>query len=245
MVHSIELVFDADTEAAIRHIWDELREAGIPSQAPASRPHATLTVAERIDPEVDELLAALADRFPLPCRIGAPLFFGRAKAVLARLVVPTAALLDVHAEVHRLACRTCIRARWPNAMPDEWTAHVTMARRVMPAQMGHAVRIAGKPQEIKGAIAGLRRWDGNAKRRVSDQLTVAATLFGTHIRQPSITSSRSSSGSIASSRTSIQLYRSSDSRGSMNLSGSAATIAARSSLGKPTPITVSSRENAT
>src|SRR5882762_7200641 len=36
----------------------------------------------------------------------------------------------------------------------------------------------------------------------------------------------------------------SDLRGSMNLSGSAATIAARSSLGKPTPITVSSRENA-
>src|SRR5262245_47454417 len=37
----------------------------------------------------------------------------------------------------------------------------------------------------------------------------------------------------------------SDWRGSMNLSGSAGTIAARSSLGKPTPITVSSRENAT
>src|SRR6476620_10326909 len=37
----------------------------------------------------------------------------------------------------------------------------------------------------------------------------------------------------------------SDLRGRMNLSGSAATTAARSSLGKPTPITVSSRENAT
>src|ERR1700704_4675335 len=37
----------------------------------------------------------------------------------------------------------------------------------------------------------------------------------------------------------------SDLRGSMNLLGLADTIAARSSLGKPTPITVSSRENAT
>ena len=54
MVHSVELVFDPDTEEAVRHIWDGLREAGIPSQAPASRPHATLTVAERIDPEVDD-----------------------------------------------------------------------------------------------------------------------------------------------------------------------------------------------
>ena len=45
MVHSVELVFDPDTEAAVRRIWDGLREAGIASQAPASRPHATLTVA--------------------------------------------------------------------------------------------------------------------------------------------------------------------------------------------------------
>ena len=101
MVHSVELVFDADTEAAVRQIWSDLRDAGIPSQAPASRPHATLTVAERIDPAVDALLARLADRFPFPCRIGAPLLFGRAKVVLARLVVPTIELLDVHDEVCR------------------------------------------------------------------------------------------------------------------------------------------------
>ena len=66
MVHSVELVFDPDTEAAVRHIWDGLREAGIPSQAPASRPHATLTVAERIDPEVDALLAPLRAPVPVP-----------------------------------------------------------------------------------------------------------------------------------------------------------------------------------
>ena len=108
MVHSVELVFDPDTEEAVRRIWDGLREAGIPSQAPASRPHATLTVAERIDAEVDALLRTLSARFPFECRIGAPLLFGRAKMVLARLVVPTTALLDVHAEVHRL----CARALW-------------------------------------------------------------------------------------------------------------------------------------
>jgi len=56
MVHSIELVFDPDTESAIRHIWDDLAAAGIPSQAPASRPHVTLAVAECIAAGVDELL---------------------------------------------------------------------------------------------------------------------------------------------------------------------------------------------
>ncbi|RAV15801.1 2'-5' RNA ligase family protein [Mycolicibacterium sp. GF69] len=164
MVHSVELVFDPDTEAAVRRIWDDLREAGIPSQAPASRPHTTLTVAERIEPDVDELLLSLTDRFPLPCRIGAPLFFGRAKAVLARLVVPTTALLAVHAEVHRLCATHLNPGPMPNALPGDWTPHVTMARRVVPAQMGRAVRIAGKPSEINGRIVGLRRWDGNAKR---------------------------------------------------------------------------------
>lgn len=163
MVHSVELVFDQDTEAAVRQIWDGLREAGIPSQAPASRPHATLTVAERIDPEVDTLLASLGGRFPMPCRIGAPLLFGRAKVVLARLVVPTAELLDVHAEVHRLCLPHVSPAPVANALPGQWTAHVTLARRVGPAQMGRAVRIAGKPPEIIGRAIGLRRWDGNTK----------------------------------------------------------------------------------
>lgn len=164
VVHSVELVFDPDTEAAVRRIWDELRAAGIPSQAPASRPHATLTVADRIDPEVDTLLRPLLARFPLPCRIGAPLVFGRAKAVLARLLVPTTDVLDVHAEVHRLCLPHSRPGPMANAVPGQWTAHVTVARRVMPAQMGRAVRIAGKPTEIEGSIAGLRRWDGNAKR---------------------------------------------------------------------------------
>jgi hypothetical protein len=164
VVHSVELVFDPDTEAAVRHIWDGLRFAGIPGQAPASRPHATLTVAERIDPEVDSLLAGLVPRFPFPCRIGAPLFFGRAKAVLARLIVPTTELLEVHADVHRLCLPHVSPGPMPNALPGQWTGHVTLARRVVPGQMGRAIRIAGKPTEIVGSVVGLRRWDGIAKR---------------------------------------------------------------------------------
>jgi hypothetical protein len=158
MVHSVELVFDQDTEAAIRHIWDELRDAGIPSQAPASRPHATLTVAERIDPDVDTLLLPLVARFPLPCRIGAPLVF---KAVLARLLVPTIELLDVQSEVHRLCTPHLQPGPMANTLPGQWTAHVTMARHVTPNQLGRAARIAGKPVEIAGAVIGMRRWDSN------------------------------------------------------------------------------------
>lgn len=163
MVHSIELVFDPDTEAAVRRIWVDLAAAGIPSQAPASRPHVTLAVADRIAPEVDDLLGSLGQRFPLDCAIGAPLLFGRAKAVLARLIVPTTELLAVHAEAHRLCRPQLTPAPMANSLPGQWTAHVTLARRVGGAQLARALHIAGRPAQIVGSFAGLRRWDGNKR----------------------------------------------------------------------------------
>lgn len=163
MVHSIELVFDPGTEAAIRRIWEELAGAGIPSQAPASRPHVTLAVAEHIAAEVDELLTPLSERLPLGASIGAPVLFGRASVVFARLVVPTGELLALHAEVHRLCGAYMAPGPMSNSLPGQWTAHVTVARRVGGAQLGRALRIAGRPSQIDGRFAGLRRWDGNKR----------------------------------------------------------------------------------
>lgn len=163
MVHSIELVFDDGTEAVIRRIWNDLAAAGIPSQAPASRPHATMAVAERIDPEVDALLAPVVQQLPGDCKIGAPVLFGRAKVVLARLLVPTTQLLTAHGEVHRLCRPHMVPGPMANSTPGNWTAHITMARRVGGAQLGRALRIVGRPTEITGSIRGLRRWDGNNK----------------------------------------------------------------------------------
>jgi 2'-5' RNA ligase len=163
MVHSIELVFDRDTEAAIRHIWEALATAGIPSQAPASRPHVTLAVADGIGPGVDELLSPVSEQLPLPCLIGAPVLFGRASAVFARLVVPTGELLALHAEVHRVCAPHLKPAPVPTSLPGQWTAHVTLARRVGGAQLARTLRIAGRPTQIDGSFAGLRRWDGNKK----------------------------------------------------------------------------------
>jgi hypothetical protein len=163
MVHSIELVFDRDTEAAIRRIWEDLAAAGIPSQAPASRPHVSLVVAERIAPDVDALLQPVAQRLPLGCAVGASLLFGRSNAVLARLIVPTAELLAVHAEVHRMCGPYLAPGPMPNSLPGQWTGHVTLARRVGGAQLGRALRIAARPSEIRGSFAGLRRWDGNKR----------------------------------------------------------------------------------
>ncbi|MGV0735887.1 2'-5' RNA ligase family protein [Mycobacterium syngnathidarum] len=163
MVHSVELVFDADTEAVVRGIWDALRDKDIPSQAPASRPHATLTVAQRIDAEADTVLADLVDRFPLPCRLGATLIFGRSAGVLARLLVPTDELLGVQADAYRLCLPFMEPAPMPHAEPENWTPHVTLARRVATARLTTAVRIAGRPAEIVGQVTGLRHWDGDKR----------------------------------------------------------------------------------
>lgn len=163
MVHSVELVFDTDTEAAVRRIWDVLRDAGIPSQAPAARPHTTLAVAAHIAPEAEDVLRPMSDRLPLPCRIGATLIFGRSAGVLARLLVPSPALLAVQSEVHRLCLPLMTPMPMANTGPGQWTPHVTLARRVAPARLATAVRIAGRPAEIVGSITGLRRWDGDKR----------------------------------------------------------------------------------
>lgn len=163
MVHTIELVFDEATESAVRRLWADLAAAGIPSQAPASRPHVTLLVAERITADVDALLVPLNQRMPLPCTIGAPVLFGRGSAVLARLLVPTFELLAVHAEVHRHCSAHLTPEPAPNSVPGQWTGHVTLARRVHGAQLGRALHIAGRPAHLSGSFTGLRRWDGNKR----------------------------------------------------------------------------------
>ena len=160
MVHSIELLFDRDTEVAIRRIWDDLAAADLPGRVPAGRPHVTLAVAERITPDVDAPLRPVGRRLPLGCTVGAPLLFGRSNAVLARLIVPTAELLALHAEVHRICGPYLTPGPMPNSLPGEWTAHVTVARRVGGPQLERAFRLAGQPSEIHGTVSGLRRWDG-------------------------------------------------------------------------------------
>ncbi|GFG64751.1 hypothetical protein MKUB_22410 [Mycobacterium kubicae] len=163
MVHSIELLFDPATESALRQLWDELGAADIPSRIPPGRPHVTVAVAQRINADVDELLRAVAHTLPLRCMIGAPVLFGRANVVFTRLIVPSRELLDLHAEVHRLCGPHLVPEPMANSLPGQWTAHVTLARRVDAAYLGQAVTVAGKPAQLDGHFAGLRRWDGDKR----------------------------------------------------------------------------------
>lgn len=163
MVHSVELLFDADTDTRLRRIWADLAAANLSGRVPTGRPHVTVAVAERIAPDVDELLLPIARQLPLPCSVGAPLLFGRSNAVLARLIVPTTELLAVHAAVHHVCDPHLRPGPLPHSLPGHWTPHVTLARRVEGAQLERVLRIAGQPVEIHGALTGLRRWDGTKR----------------------------------------------------------------------------------
>ena len=165
MAHSVELLLDPDADHGIRRIWDALADAGVPSQAghraPSNRPHVTVTVSGAISGAADAELTAAAGALPLPCRIGAPIVFGRGPFTLALLVVPSAQLLALHAQIYRICLPHMPSGAFAHAAPGHWTPHVTLARRLDGAQLDRAMAFAGK--EVDGTFAGLRRWDGDAK----------------------------------------------------------------------------------
>lgn len=173
MAHSVELLLDPRTEAAIRASWQVLDDAALPSQvhvkSPTNRPHITLIAAQRIGCDVDEVLRPLADRFPLSCVVGAPLVFGGAKQTLARLIIPSAEILDLHAEIYRRCLPHLTGDPFDHCRPGRWTAHVTLGRRLTAEQIGEAMAVVNRTRDdLSGSFAGLRRWDSD--QRVDYQL---------------------------------------------------------------------------
>lgn len=168
MAHSIELLFDADTDAAIRSIWTLLSDAGLPSQStvisPTNRPHVTLVAARAISGEVDDALRGLSARLPVSCVIGAPLIFAGPRLTLARLIVPSAQLLALHEEVYRLTCPHLAGEPFEHCRPGHWTAHATLGRRFTATEAGAALAIAGgRAADLAGELVGLRRWDSDER----------------------------------------------------------------------------------
>lgn len=165
MVHSVELLFDPDTDAAVRRVWDDLTDAGVrslaSSKSPSNRPHVTLAVAEHMDDAVNDALRPLLRALPFPCTIGAPMLFGRGPFTLVRLVIPSTELLALQAEVHK-ACLTHMSPRpLPHADPGHWTPHVTLARRLAHDRLADALSLRRMSHDRRATAVGLRHWDGN------------------------------------------------------------------------------------
>lgn len=166
--HSIELLLDPAGEAAVRAQWQALADAGLPSQvrvrSATNRPHITLVAARQISGDGDEALRGLASWFPRDCVIGAPLVFGGPRLTLARLIVPSAALLDLHAEVYRLTLPHVTGDPFAHCGPGHWTAHATLGRRYTADEIGPALAVVNdSDRDLPARVVGLRRWDSDER----------------------------------------------------------------------------------
>lgn len=162
-VFSVELVPDAELDRAFREDWDRLLGADLPSSgrnpAPSNRPHVTLAVRERLDPSV---FAGIAAMLPIPLELGGVVVLGhRERFVLARHVVVTAALLEIHRAVAELAGPP--QPRYSNTGPDRWTPHVTLARGLTALRLGTAMHTI-RAHDLRGQATGLRVWDAEERR---------------------------------------------------------------------------------
>jgi 2'-5' RNA ligase len=159
-MRSIELTFDESLDRLIRNDWARLADAGLPSlashTAPSNRPHITLAAGNALT--VDSLLQDLHARLPIDVRFSGVVVFPspQGKFVLARLVVMSRALLELHAGVHRRCTGTFVNTR-----PDAWTPHVTLARRIPGHLLGAAMESVDARAE--GHCIEARLWDSSTR----------------------------------------------------------------------------------
>ncbi|MCJ0978154.1 2'-5' RNA ligase family protein [Rhodococcus sp. ARC_M12] len=163
MVQSAELLLDSGLDAAVRREWSALSEAGLPSQnrhrGESNRPHVTVAVASSMPAAVDDGDAVRFD--PFDVRLGGLVVFGGRTITLARLVVPSSELLDLHARLFEAVVDRSLE----HLEPGRWTPHLTLARRLTPEEAGAAVRLlSADVDDLVGSAVALRRWDGEGKR---------------------------------------------------------------------------------
>jgi 2'-5' RNA ligase len=161
----VELVLDDDTDRQIRAQWHQLAAAGLPSQAghtgASNRPHITLALAAMLEGADCARLTAAAAVLPMPITIGGLLVFGSSRYVLARLVVPSMALLELQSAISAALTEPIDPRETFGA--GRWTPHVTLARRLAAGQLAQALTALGAVPAITGSAVRARRWDMTAK----------------------------------------------------------------------------------
>jgi 2'-5' RNA ligase len=177
VVQSVELLLAPAAERAVVRVWDALRAAGLPSQArhtaPSNRPHVTLVAVPHLDAEAESAVAAaVRGRLPVDAAWGPVTCFGHGPWVLVRLLEPGAGMRELQATV-------ALAAGVPEestSAPERWRPHVTLARRVRPADRDQAVEVAAEADahtDVRVVAQAVRRWDGS--RRVEWPVSGAQT----------------------------------------------------------------------
>ena len=171
VVQSVELLLEPEAERGMVRVWEALLEAGLPSQArntaPSNRPHVTLVAVPRLTADAESAVAAAVRgrRLPVDATWGAVTFFGRGPWVLVRVLDPGDGMRALQAAV----AAACDVPGDSTSAPERWRPHVTLARRVGPADRDRVAELAtdiarsdlhtGMPV----VAAAVRRWDGSRR----------------------------------------------------------------------------------
>ncbi len=149
VMHTVELLPDAELDAAVRSLWDRLHAAGLRSLAthrhPPIRPHLTLLTAAAVPP------ALPGPGLPIRAELGAARMLGRA---LVREVTPAAPLRELQATVWRTVADA---SPWP--APDEWVPHVSLALNLPADQRDAALALVGELPPAYGWFVAARSYD--------------------------------------------------------------------------------------
>jgi 2'-5' RNA ligase len=159
-VLSLELLLDPAGERAVRAQWERLAAAGIRSlaahTAPSNRPHVTLTLVRDLDDDLRDRLAGIAVVLPIGIRLERTVRFGApGRQVLAWRVTDDGPLRELHRAIDDAISDP--RADVPHVAPDDWTPHITLARRVSDDEAARAEALLDPPGPVR--LVALRSWD--------------------------------------------------------------------------------------
>ena len=170
VVQSVELLLEPEAERGVLRVWQALLDAGLASQArhtaPSNRPHTTLVAVPDLSTQAESAVtAAVRGRLPVDAVWGDVTLFGRGPWVLVRLLEPGDGMRVLQAAV----AEACGVPGDSLSAPERWTPHVTLARRVAPADVDRAVDLVTALAQ-REAPAGMpvvspvvRRWDGSRR----------------------------------------------------------------------------------
>jgi hypothetical protein len=151
-LHALELLPDVPGQDVVRHDWQRLRDAGLPSQldhrGPTNAPHLTVLAAPVL-PADDRAVALLAPLLPVTARASAVLLLGGRRLTVARAV-------DVPDQL--VAAVMALRAGITDVPHQGWLPHVTLARRLERDRAQQAVDVLGW-DDVRLTLTTLRRWN--------------------------------------------------------------------------------------
>ncbi len=156
MVAALELYLDPHSTRRIRVLWDALESEGVQSMRSLlerrHRPHVSLAVARRLDPEL--VAHALTDVVVAP---PLRLSFQHAGQFVGRVLwlgpTPTAQLLAHQADIHARLVAAGV-ALSEEYQPGRWVPHCTLSMRVPNSLMMAAVRRCLEVLPIEASVVG-------------------------------------------------------------------------------------------